>query len=173
MNKNQHNIEKNTIRMHQKELRDHIILLKEILNEYSLDPLKYREIQFDIKQAQEWIILLSKKKIYKALLQRFGNVCWYCCISLDKEELFPTKKGHIEHITARKKGGEDELSNLALSCPMCNSAKSTLKLYQFISWLAHIRSNNFQCHILNVKKSTALNDLFKQNKMQNKICDLD
>src|SRR5712664_3105548 len=46
--------------------------------------------------------------------------CEYCGLP---EEFVPLITFHIEHIIPRQHGGDDEPTNLALSCPWCNWAK--------------------------------------------------
>jgi HNH endonuclease len=51
---------------------------------------------------------------------RAGGACEYC-------RLLQAATGvtfHIEHVTPRSRGGRTVMSNLALSCPGCNLAKS-------------------------------------------------
>lgn len=51
--------------------------------------------------------------------QRAGNRCEYCRLRQEHSVLVL----QIEHIVARKHGGNDEPSNLALSCDRCNLHK--------------------------------------------------
>jgi hypothetical protein len=46
--------------------------------------------------------------------------CEYCGLP---EKYVSLVTFHIEHIVPRQHGGDDEASNLALSCPWCNWAK--------------------------------------------------
>jgi len=52
---------------------------------------------------------------------RAGNRCEYCLIHQDHVELIH----HVEHIVARKHGGSDDPSNLALACERCNLFKGS------------------------------------------------
>lgn len=52
--------------------------------------------------------------------QRAGNRCEYCRI---QQEHTPFALFHIEHITPKKHGGDDDPSNLALACHHCNFHK--------------------------------------------------
>jgi hypothetical protein len=52
--------------------------------------------------------------------ERAGNRCEYCLIHQDDDPLFTF---HVEHIIAKQHQGEDDPSNLALSCHNCNFAK--------------------------------------------------
>jgi 5-methylcytosine-specific restriction endonuclease McrA len=54
--------------------------------------------------------------------QRAGNRCEYCRLA---QEDTPLATFHIEHIVARKHGGSDDPSNLALACYHCNLHKGT------------------------------------------------
>jgi 5-methylcytosine-specific restriction endonuclease McrA len=52
------------------------------------------------------------------LLQRYGNVCYYCGSTTAKDKL------QMDHIIPRSRGGSNHISNLVLSCPECNEVKS-------------------------------------------------
>ena len=52
--------------------------------------------------------------------RRAGNRCEYCLL---RQEHLPFSTFQIEHIVARKHGGNDEPANLALACDRCNSHK--------------------------------------------------
>ena len=54
--------------------------------------------------------------------RRAGSRCEYCQLH-QTDEPFPTF--HVEHIVARKHGGNDDPANLALSCHRCNLGKSS------------------------------------------------
>jgi HNH endonuclease len=53
---------------------------------------------------------------------RAGHRCEYCRFHQDHE---PFYRLHIEHVIARQHGGDDDASNLALSCHHCNHHKGT------------------------------------------------
>jgi hypothetical protein len=53
--------------------------------------------------------------------ERAGNRCEYCRLRQDHTPFVL----QIEHIIARKHGGGDELSNLALACDRCNLHKGS------------------------------------------------
>lgn len=125
-------------------------------------------IKKQIIEVQEQLLLTSPKKTREKLKEYFGNICWYCGISLEKNELVDIKKGHIEHVIARKNDGEHKLLNLALACPMCNCAKRSMPLIKFLTWLIHIRSDNFKCLILTVQdlKNLIGKELLKTESQQ-------
>lgn len=52
--------------------------------------------------------------------RRAGLRCEYCLLL---QAVAPFLTFHIEHITARQHGGNDDSSNLALACPDCNAHK--------------------------------------------------
>ena len=52
--------------------------------------------------------------------RRAGNRCEYCLL---RQEHLPFSTFQIEHIVARKHGGNEEPGNLALACDRCNSHK--------------------------------------------------
>jgi hypothetical protein len=52
--------------------------------------------------------------------ERAGNVCEYCLLP---QEAIRFAAFHVEHITAKQHRGDDDPSNLALSCHHCNAHK--------------------------------------------------
>lgn len=52
---------------------------------------------------------------------RAGGQCEYCLIP----EIVSLVPHEVDHITARKHGGETETDNLALACSLCNKFKGT------------------------------------------------
>jgi hypothetical protein len=52
--------------------------------------------------------------------ERAGNRCEYCHIEQDE---LPYVTFHVEHVVARQHGGNDEESDLCLSCHWCNFHK--------------------------------------------------
>jgi HNH endonuclease len=58
----------------------------------------------------------------RAVRERAGNRCEYCLLpQIDS----PLASLQIEHVVARKHGGDDSLENLALACIDCNLHKGT------------------------------------------------
>lgn len=55
----------------------------------------------------------------KKIAERANYICEYCRLP----ELFVMLKFQIEHIISLQHGGKSILSNLAYSCPICNSNK--------------------------------------------------
>jgi len=53
---------------------------------------------------------------------RAADRCEYCRLHQDED---PYYTFHLEHITARQHGGNDEPENLALACHHCNHHKGT------------------------------------------------
>lgn len=54
------------------------------------------------------------------VVARAGGACEYCRLRQDASGV----TFHVEHVRPKSLGGRTELSNLALSCPGCNLAKS-------------------------------------------------
>jgi hypothetical protein len=54
--------------------------------------------------------------------QRAADRCEYCRLH---QKHAPYSTFHVDHITPRKHGGSDDLSNLALACNRCNRHKGT------------------------------------------------
>ncbi|MBK7380509.1 MAG: HNH endonuclease [Ignavibacteriales bacterium] len=77
-----------------------------------------------------------------ALVKLYGDVCSYCGIEV--KAFF----SHLDHIVPKSQGGTDDIDNLAIACPMCNMAKYTMTAYEYLDWLAYIRSAKFNSPIL-------------------------
>ena len=58
-------------------------------------------------------------EISRAVWQRAGDRCEYCCLPARAYPL----PFHVDHIVARKHGGQTVLENLALACLHCNRHK--------------------------------------------------
>jgi len=58
----------------------------------------------------------------KAVRDRAGDRCEYCCLHQDHS---PLAKLQFEHIIPKKHRGTDDLDNLALACIDCNLSKSS------------------------------------------------
>jgi hypothetical protein len=59
----------------------------------------------------------------KVVVSRAGGACEYCRLLQDAAGI----TFHIDHVQPKSSGGQTSLSNLALSCPGCNLAKSKRK----------------------------------------------
>lgn len=59
--------------------------------------------------------------VRRAVRKRAGFRCEYCRVHEDDEPFAM----HVEHVVAKKHGGVDDSSNLALSCQSCNLGKSS------------------------------------------------
>lgn len=103
----------------------------------------------------------KRNNLRKDLRDEFENICAYCGIDL------MSRQSHIDHVIPMSKGGFDEYSNLVISCEFCNMAKNDLDVIIFLEWLAHIRSNSFQCNVTKkVKHLTFMIDDFTHDKLQ-------
>ena len=68
------------------------------------------------------LIFKQRKEIYK----RDKGICQICASSV---KLFcsgepPHKRGEIDHIFPRSRGGQNKIENLQLVCALCNRRKS-------------------------------------------------
>lgn len=61
-----------------------------------------------------------------ALMERDGNLCFYCRLALSVEE------ATIEHLVSRDKGGPDHMDNLVLTHAPCNKLADNLPLIEKI-----------------------------------------
>lgn len=59
------------------------------------------------------------------LLEEQDNRCYYCDRDLDE--------WHQEHMTPLSRGGSDDISNIAISCPSCNLKKNTKTAEEFLA----------------------------------------
>jgi len=59
--------------------------------------------------------------IRRQVFERADGCCEYCM----NQQGYSTAPFSIEHILPLSKGGNDEIENLALSCPACNAHKYT------------------------------------------------
>lgn len=59
-------------------------------------------------------------RLYAPIAARARHICEYC----RAPEALAPEEFQVEHIYPRARGGQDDLSNLALSCPRCNRRKS-------------------------------------------------
>jgi hypothetical protein len=64
--------------------------------------------------------MVGSEAYRQLIIARAGGACEYCRLV----ELATGVRFHIEHILPRVLGGRTVMSNLALSCPGCNLAKS-------------------------------------------------
>lgn len=61
-------------------------------------------------------MIYEHQSIVDRLLDAQSGVCAYCGIAL-------ADRAHIDHIHPRVKGGTDDLANLQILCPHCNTSK--------------------------------------------------
>ena len=73
------------------------------------------------KKSQKLRRSLNVEKTRLHLKQCFGEVCWYCGISLKDKNV------HIDHIKPIRMGGTNEIENLAMVCKFCNGGFKFLK----------------------------------------------
>lgn len=92
-------------------------------------------VRFDLQQMQNLEISgveyqqgeLFGFEVKEYLLQKWGRKCAYCGV-----ENVPFE---IEHILARSKGGSNRVSNMSISCHVCNQAKGNKPIEEFLSTL--------------------------------------
>ena len=75
----------------------------------------------------------ERRRVLWQLSERFGWLCWYCGIAVNIDTVW------IDHIDPRSNGGGNEITNLALSCKMCNRAKWNMPAEVFLDWLNFVR----------------------------------
>ena len=59
------------------------------------------------------------------LVEKYGSRCFYCGREMDQSLL------QVDHFIPRKLSGSNEVSNLRLACPQCNSSKWSSS---FLDW---------------------------------------
>ena len=78
------------------------------------------------------IFRLSDGWVRLAIREAYNGECQYCGAG---------DAGHVDHIVARSKGGEDALSNYILACQSCNSRKGNGDIApQFLALITAIAS---------------------------------
>jgi 5-methylcytosine-specific restriction endonuclease McrA len=90
-------------------------------------------VRFDLQKLQNAEILaieyqqgtLAGYEIREYLLEKFNRQCVYCKAKDTRLE--------IEHLIPRSKGGSDRISNLALACHLCNQAKGSKTIQEFLT----------------------------------------
>lgn len=83
------------------------------------------------KGANLWMGLTTKPrgnmaKTRAALLERDGNLCFFCCLEMNLEDMT------VEHLVGRAKGGPDHQDNLVLAHESCNKSADNLPLIEKI-----------------------------------------
>lgn len=64
----------------------------------------------------------KRQNVRKQLRKRDGDDCFYCGLEM------PTSDMTIEHVLAKKHGGNDKLANLALAHEECNTKAGDLPI---------------------------------------------
>jgi 5-methylcytosine-specific restriction endonuclease McrA len=71
----------------------------------------------------------------RAIFKRDGYRCQYCGVGVtwtrweSRDMLCDTKPGHVDHVFARARGGQNDPENLALACERCNESKQASSRY--------------------------------------------
>lgn len=99
---------------------------KAVIESKRKNPAKYREIS-ERKRARRLGQLGKKLPNIKEMLGLQKNKCYYCQVDLD------TTGYHEEHKTPLSRGGLHSENNVCLSCPPCNSRKSTKTEEEFLT----------------------------------------
>jgi len=90
--------------------------------------------------------LRAKPELIKAikglLADEYGLVCSYCGINLKDIRIT------LDHIKPVSQGGSDDITNLTLACWHCNQSKGVCSVDEFLSYIKHIRSDEFNCAVL-------------------------
>jgi hypothetical protein len=87
---------------------------------------KQRKLSDPFYQTGEWRVLVE------LVWQRDEALCQECLrAGMYKPLTKPSKdinyQGHIDHMTPREQGGDDNMSNLELLCYKCHASKSTME----------------------------------------------
>ncbi len=90
-------------------------------------------VRFDLQKLQNAEIsgieyqqgTLAGYEIREYILEKFNRQCVYCNAKDTRLE--------IEHVIPRSKGGSDRISNLALACHLCNQAKGSKTIQEFLT----------------------------------------
>lgn len=114
-------------------------------NEYAIVSLLKKEV-FMVKNYRTSEHTFSGKKrieIISELTKKFGFRCWYCGYKFENNN-----EVCIDHIKPLCQSKDSSIGNLALSCVFCNSHKFYFPVELFLSYLARIRTGQFECLIL-------------------------
>ena len=65
--------------------------------------------------------------------RRDGGRCVHCGCALT-----PGRGAHLDHLQPKAHGGADVVTNLALACERCNSARQDLSLRQWAAYAAEV-----------------------------------
>ena len=86
------------------------------------------------------------EKTWSTVFRRDNGYCRYC--GLDLLQAFSTyTSAGVDHIIGQAQGGSDELDNLVLACPGCNSLMSRMgHLQSFESRLDYIQQVHKERH---------------------------
>jgi hypothetical protein len=68
---------------------------------------------------------IDRKKVF----DKYGGHCAYCGRQIEYKDM------QVDHITSKKNGGTDDISNLNPSCRLCNHYKSAEGLTAWRDWL--------------------------------------
>lgn len=79
----------------------------------------------DIKGREYQQGTLAGYEVKEYLLYRYNHTCQYCS-GVSKDKIL-----EMEHITPRRNGGSNRVSNLTLSCRICNQDKGALSLTEW------------------------------------------
>lgn len=104
--------------------------------------------------SKSWATRKRKRQLQHILSDRDGRICHYChkaLILLDeiKTRCICQKFGdttsyavpdgfaiaQIDHKVPKARGGSNEIDNLVLACPMCNSRKGTIPYQEYVKGL--------------------------------------
>lgn len=75
----------------------------------------------------------TKNKII-VLYEEQGGLCYYCKISI-YEEAKALRTPQIDHKVSKVNGGTNEITNLCLTCRICNSSKGSKNEQEFMAYL--------------------------------------
>jgi len=87
--------------------------------------LLHRQKIIHFEPGRKTAFILSSNREY--VYYRENGLCFYCHAELTKEE------ATMDHLHPRSKGGQASVSNLVLSCQLCNNLKGSRDVKQFLS----------------------------------------
>ncbi len=98
-------------------------ILDVIDRETALSLHRQKIIHFEPRRKMAFILSSNRDYVY----YRENGVCFYCHMPLTKEN------ATMDHLHPRSKGGQGSVSNLVLSCQLCNNLKGSRNVKQFLS----------------------------------------
>jgi CRISPR/Cas system Type II protein with McrA/HNH and RuvC-like nuclease domain len=107
----------------------------------------------------ETINFFAQERYRQAILNREGNICFYCMRKLSKENWA------LDHLVPQSAGGNDSYRNVVAVCHSCNSSKNAASAGDFLRRLyrsGRLNDTEFEQRLLAV-------DALKQGQLKPEV----